>query len=249
MTREPTVIYTAASMQQAHLLKNALSEVGIKAVVTNELLERGSGVDAMGWATLPRVMVDAADAPLARQIALDYERRGAVAGPSPADTAESSPAEPSPWPVCPRCGQPRTTRCVICHTTGSDFPRADPDYVWGMGLAEAPDAPACDCGSPRCAAEAGVPEADTQDDGRIEEAEDDAPAQDPLVLRCPTCDEPFVPRFARRCASCGYDFEDGYDADAEPGEPPDEAGSRVLLIAAFLVLVIAAMVAWGIVAY
>ena len=62
MADQPTVIYVAGSLQQAHMLKNLLAEQGIEAVVTNETLEKGSGVDYVGWSTLARVVVDEADA-------------------------------------------------------------------------------------------------------------------------------------------------------------------------------------------
>lgn len=40
-------------------------------------------------------------------------------------------------------------------------------------------------------------------------AADDAPLQ----LVCPTCDEPFTPRFYKVCEHCGYEFEDGIELD------------------------------------
>lgn len=41
--------------------------------------------------------------------------------------------------------------------------------------------------------------------------ESDAGAEEALVI-CPTCDEPFVPQYFRRCEWCGHDFGSG----AEP---------------------------------
>ena len=46
MEDHPTVIYVAGSVQQAYMLKNLLAEQGIRATVTNETLEKGSGKDA-----------------------------------------------------------------------------------------------------------------------------------------------------------------------------------------------------------
>jgi hypothetical protein len=44
---------------------------------------------------------------------------------------------------------------------------------------------------------AGPRTADDDDEGRR------------ITVVCPTCDEPFVARFYKMCANCGYEFEDG----------------------------------------
>lgn len=69
------VVYAAANLAEAYHLKNILAEDGIAAEVTNSLLEGGSGVDIVGWPTLPRLLVRERDAARARQIALNYDRR------------------------------------------------------------------------------------------------------------------------------------------------------------------------------
>ena len=56
------VIYAARNSPEAHMLKNHLGEAGIRAIVTNDVLEGGVGVDIVGWPTLPRVAVAAEDA-------------------------------------------------------------------------------------------------------------------------------------------------------------------------------------------
>ena len=63
------------TMQEAHLLRNILAESGIKALVINDMLQGGSGVDIVGWPTLSRVVVSESDTVPARQIALDFEQR------------------------------------------------------------------------------------------------------------------------------------------------------------------------------
>jgi hypothetical protein len=37
----------------------------------------------------------------------------------------------------------------------------------------------------------------------------DEDGQQPLMLVCPTCDEPFKARFYKTCANCGFEFDDG----------------------------------------
>ena len=37
-----------------------------------------------------------------------------------------------------------------------------------------------------------------------------------LMVLCPTCDEPFVPEFLRRCQWCDHDFGEGRDYDLAP---------------------------------
>ncbi len=69
------VVYAAANLAEAYHLKNILAEEGIAAEVTNSLLEGGSGVDIVGWPTLPRLLVREHDADRARRVALEYDRR------------------------------------------------------------------------------------------------------------------------------------------------------------------------------
>lgn len=62
-----------------------------------------------------------------------------------------------------------------------------------------------------------------------------APESEPLVLICPICDEPFVPRFARCCAWCGHRFPDGFDYEPETPAEESEASRRVVLMIAAMV--------------
>jgi len=173
-----------------------------------------------------------------------YDRRGMVASaPPPATEAESSSALAEPWPRCPQCGARRVTRCEICHTSGDHFPLADPEYVWGMGLDEAPEATSCRCGAACCPP---VRKSDA-DEGHSEDnvpAPEDDEGPEPLVLCCPTCDEPFLPRFACRCLACGHEFPDGYDPEGGPADLPEQSDSRVLLLLAGTVLVVVILVVW-----
>jgi len=259
MEDHPTVIYVAGSVQEAYLLKNLLAEQGIRATVTNEMLDKGSGVDYVGWSTLARVVVDSKDAAAAREIALEHDRRGAEMAQSEVlddERTVEGKLLPEAWPRCPGCGAPRITRCPICQTTGIDFPEADDQYVWGMGLDE-PDsakggtscATCGGCGGRAAAADVARPEemqpadseaAETAAAGEAVE-EDTAPRR--LVLTCPTCDEPFLPEFPRRCTWCNHQFDDGYEPDDIVGPLP-VSNRRVVAVALGLFLLLAAVAAY-----
>ena len=74
MIEELPTIYRAKDLQEAYLLRNILEEEGIRTTIANEVLQGGSGVDIVGWPTLPRVMVAEDDAVRAREIALEFDR-------------------------------------------------------------------------------------------------------------------------------------------------------------------------------
>ena len=129
MSDQLTAIYRAQNVPQAHLLKGLLADAGIEATVTNEQLADGAGVDVVGWRTQPQLVVTEENAERARQIATEFDKNLAsmpeeTAG-EEADTFEGGVA----WPVCPQCGQRRTTRCPVCETAGSDFPPSDAGYT------------------------------------------------------------------------------------------------------------------------
>ncbi len=199
MQQDLVVVYAARTLQDAHLLRNLLVDAGIPAVVSNELLQGGSGVDIVGWPSLCRVSVGADDAPRARGMALEFDRRAAASAAEDTPEDEELPEEaPPPWPECPQCGAPRTTRCPACGATGSRFPLADAD---------------------------------------------------PSGVRrwtCSTCDEPFVPEFARRCAACGHEFADGYDVDPADETPDNESGinARAVVMLVGIVVVVGLLAGW-----
>lgn len=75
--------------------------------------------------------------------------------------------------------------------------------------------------------------------------EADLAAGEPVLLICPTCDEPFEPTYLRRCEWCGHDFGAGL-------EPPDivrpmqtePLNARVLLAVAAGVGIVVAIVVY-----
>jgi hypothetical protein len=64
------------------------------------------------------------------------------------------------------------------------------------------------------------------------------------LLICPTCDEPFTPRFVRRCGGCGHEFPDGFDDPRQAAELAGTWNARVIFCLAGVVLTIAAAIAY-----
>ncbi|MBN1909722.1 MAG: DUF2007 domain-containing protein [Pirellulales bacterium] len=259
MDSDLVVIYVASSPQQAHLLRATLEQQGINAVVTNDVLEGGSGVDIVGWATQARVLVDQRDAVLARQIAMEHDRRGALLA-QEHEWPETVPDQvtPSHWPCCPVCGKRRITTCTICKTTGADFLEADSQYTWGMGLPEVPGEAAspgasCGCGGGGCGGSTNEHHAKPADEScpslgvpETQPAEADLPDDEPvaLVLMCPTCDEPFVPEFARECDGCGHQFPDGCPIELPEQPVAEQNNPRVTAVLVAFVLLLGGLAAY-----
>ena len=117
-------IYVAATAQQAYLLRNRLADYGITAQVVNDSLATGSDCPT-DWSVAPRVLVDAADAEFAREVAEDFE--AALQRGSDGATIDL-PGEPlmwEEWPRCPRCRRLRQTLCPSCGSAGTNFPLAE----------------------------------------------------------------------------------------------------------------------------
>jgi hypothetical protein len=199
-----TVIYTAANVQQAHLLKNLLDEAGIAATVANDALQGAIGEVPLGWATSARVVVSEERAAEARRIAEEFDATIVVAARhehGADDVAEvarvpdeglkekpSRAAAPANRPRCPQCGKPRMAICPVCETAGTDFPLAD------MSL-------------------------------------DDLGGEGSTMLICRTCDEPFEPGYLRRCEWCAYDFGTGIEPPQVAAAPAKEPMNlRVVLV-------------------
>ena len=245
-------VYAARTVTDAHQLKNLLVEAGIRATVVNAALEGGISGGVIGWAMLVRVAVAATDAKAARQMALEFDRQAAAtlreSGDEPSDEEPPRgmilpPDERKMWPVCPGCGARRATRCPICGTAGTEFTQADPDFLGTPGVGDDATAMSCGCGSGGCSSggsataesEAGCgtgcgPEQEGADAGQL------ASEPPPWTLICSTCDEPFVPEHARRCASCGHEFAEGYEVHSEPRE--ESSPQAIVVILGLVALVI-----------
>ena len=66
-------VYRARNIAQAHVLKGLLEGEGIPALVENDLLQGAVGDIPVGWATSPRVLVEAQNALRARAIAEQFD--------------------------------------------------------------------------------------------------------------------------------------------------------------------------------
>ncbi len=121
MSGTPTVIYHAASPQQAHLLKGHLLEAGISAWVVNDSASIGGEESPLSWTGLSRVVVRSEDALEARQMAeaFDLTIRHEPLPDEPSD--EPPHAQWQDWPTCPQCQAKRSVRCPICHSSGTEF--------------------------------------------------------------------------------------------------------------------------------
>jgi hypothetical protein len=134
-----------------------LEQEGIPAIVTNTVLEGGSGVDILGWPTLARVAVNEENATTAREIALEFDR--SVSSRAQADATAATSEEPAverpqtaeapeSWPRCPQCAAPRITKCPACGTSGTGFPPADKTDEEPSDAARAPLLLCIECDEP-----------------------------------------------------------------------------------------------------
>lgn len=140
---EPLVtIYRAATVQDAHLLRNRLEEEGIQAFIENAMLAQGAGVDVVGSPTDCRVCVAQGDADRALRVATEFEQatcEGCCCQHQPLPDDETPPAPvdvEAVWPVCPECGAARTAVCPYCESSSQCFPLTD-DFDGSAG----PDQP------------------------------------------------------------------------------------------------------------
>jgi predicted RNA-binding Zn-ribbon protein involved in translation (DUF1610 family) len=229
---DPTEIYSAQSVVQANLLKNLLADQGITAIVANQLLHGGSGIDLVGTPTAAKVVVAAEDAAAAREFALDFDER--------AQKQSSWPGEPirdelTVWPTCPQCGAKRTTRCPICETSGTDFTEADRGFLGELAESaqSAPTGSSCGCSGSCSSKTDGDSQGSCGADAGPSEHEIEHEEEDPeTMLMCSVCDEPFEPTYPKHCEWCDHVFEDGYVIERIVG--PEEIPSRAIAVAVVL---------------
>jgi hypothetical protein len=125
------VIYTAANVPQAHLLKNLLDEAGIPSSVVNDSLQSVAGEVPFGWVTSARVLVAEDQAVESRRIAEEFDATIVAAARIPSrrttyEADESGVAGAAAGNAsCPNCDRPRMAICPVCETAGNDFPAAD----------------------------------------------------------------------------------------------------------------------------
>ncbi|MHB8454917.1 MAG: putative signal transducing protein [Acidiferrobacterales bacterium] len=97
-------LYTAANLQEAHLIRGMLSAAGIETRIFNEHLQGGLG-DIPFTEVYPEVWLDEeADMTLAQRILADYERPMAVRGSRRCSSC--SEENPGSFEICWSCGKP-----------------------------------------------------------------------------------------------------------------------------------------------
>jgi hypothetical protein len=219
-----TVIYRAADVSQAHLLKGMLEDHGIPSTIANDSAWGSPLTLSMAWDMAPRVLVANTHAEPARRLALEFDEMMRIrsASPLPAwGTDESAGAETvdtrrdEAWPSCPECTRPRKTVCPTCGAAGHDFRRAESTAAF---VEQRKAAPA---------------DATSQEPAEAFAEMQFGPAIKKKVwLACPTCDAVFDPEYDRRC-ECGYDFGFGRE---EPIEPERESIDLRLFVIVAMVL-------------
>ena len=68
-------VYRAKNVLESHMLRSALEDEGIRAVVEGDMLQIAMGENPMGWMTAPRIMVCAFDTARAQAILQRFEAR------------------------------------------------------------------------------------------------------------------------------------------------------------------------------
>lgn len=224
MSEQPIVIYTASNAVEAHQLKNLLEETGIQAFVANENLQGLIGFDASSWSTAVQVLVAAKHVAAARRMAEEFDRHGHGAAPS------VQPVEPDRFHE------------NLSGSTISDKP-SETEHSAKMRGCIVDLCPQCSrrrtavCPICKTAGSNFHP-------GQTNVEMDDHLDEPPLLI-CPTCDEPFEPSYLRRCEWCGHDFGSGISIP-EPTVPTDfeSPNSRVIIVAVGLLALIGGLLAY-----
>ena len=115
MTEQNLVeVYRAKNSPQAHMLKAALEEAGISAVVEGDLLQGALGEVPLGWTSSPRVLVESADVPKALEIIRQSE------------TARTEARQSHHQVMCLSCGTPLDEDEDTCPECGWSYRTSAP---------------------------------------------------------------------------------------------------------------------------
>lgn len=117
---EPIEIYRAQNLSDAHLIRMALEDAGIRVRIEGELLQGVIGSLPLGWNSAPCVMVEESQASVAREIIqrMDVRNRAGT------DEVEDDSDEVT---QCLACGHVIEEAEVQCSSCGWTFQRKDAD--------------------------------------------------------------------------------------------------------------------------
>jgi predicted RNA-binding Zn-ribbon protein involved in translation (DUF1610 family) len=105
-------IYRARNLPEAHTIRIALEEAGLRVLIEGELLQGVVGDLPMGWATAPRILVEESQVSAAREI---IERANGR------KTAEPHEGESAAVTRCLACGHVMDEIEVKCPSCGWSF--------------------------------------------------------------------------------------------------------------------------------
>jgi hypothetical protein len=99
-------VYSAANVTEAHLLRDALEEAGIEAMVVGDELFGAIG-SVPGISGAPKLMVKAEDYEPARKIVTEHELANRKTTAPPWKCASCGELNESTFEICWKCGQDR----------------------------------------------------------------------------------------------------------------------------------------------
>ena len=214
------VIYRAATLNQANLLKNLLADEGIEARVTNAALQNAAGDLPYGGPIEPRVVVDSRNAEVARSIALEFEEtiaRDRAAG-SPADVPTSVAMFKSLVRILVYCVAWAILYGFVSDATrNTDFNTPAKSLVFGLFLAT----------SAYLVLRRGWTSEDALEDADDFAAGDDIDADYVPWPRCPSCSRPRHTA-CPVCQTAGSDFLPAFDPLGPGTDDEDQQHSLVI---------------------
>ncbi len=142
--------YRASHSIQAHALRMALEEAGIRVIIENEALQGAIGEAPFGWSSAPRLMVEESQLTAARAIIgqTDHGETTNI-GLKPSETAVAMTAASLGWPgmfgavLTPDgIAEPElieSTRCLACDAIMADSEVTCPKCGWSYESADSAD--------------------------------------------------------------------------------------------------------------
>jgi hypothetical protein len=110
--------YRARNLPEAHMMRMALEESGIRVQIEGELLQGAVGELPIGWVTAPRILVEESQIAAARQIIKKLEVQGGAG--SQEDEREEATR-------CLACGKEMAEGETTCQSCGWSYLRKEDD--------------------------------------------------------------------------------------------------------------------------